>query len=133
MAPLGAALRLLATRVPDLGRRLKLVVAGRRTAEEQQELASLQAATGCIDERPYVEHSDAVALMRSADLLLANLADLPGAERVLPAKAFEYLAVRRPILAVTPRGELWDLLNQHRGTTLFDPADSSGSRIFWNL
>ena len=126
MAPLGAALRLLANRMPDLGRRIKLVVAGRRTPEEQQELASLQAATGCVEELAYVEHSDAVALMRSADMLLANLADLPGTERVLPAKAFEYLAVRKPILAVTPRGELWDLLKQHPGTALFNPSNATG-------
>lgn len=130
MAPLGAALRLLANRIPDLSRRLQLVVAGRRTPEEQQELASLQAATGCVDELAYVEHSDAVSLMRSADLLLTNLADLPGAERVLPAKAFEYLAVQRPILALTPRGELWDLLDQHRGTALFHPSNVEGIAEF---
>ena len=130
MAPLGETLRLLATRLPDLGRRLKLVVAGRRTPEEQQELASLQAATGCVEELPYVEHSDAVSLMRSADILLTNLADLPGAGRVLPAKAFEYLAVRRPILALTPRGELWDLLDQHPRTALFNPSDTNGIADF---
>lgn len=43
---------------------------------------------------------------------------------MLPAKAFEYLAVRRPILALTPRGELWDLLDQHPKTTLFNPANT---------
>ena len=126
MAPLGAALRLLSTRVPNLGRRLKLVVAGRRTAEEQQLLDSLKTATGCIEELPYLEHTDAVALMRSADMLLANLADLPGAERVLPAKTFEYLAVRRPILAVTGRGELWNLLRKHSEAAVFHPANTAG-------
>jgi glycosyltransferase involved in cell wall biosynthesis len=130
MAPFGAALRLLSSRVPDLARRLKLVVAGRRTPEEQQELASIQAATGCVEELAYVEHHDAVALMHTADILLANLADLPGTERVLPAKAFEYLAVRRPMLAVTPRGELWDLLQQHPGTALFNPANTAGIAEF---
>lgn len=130
MAPFGQALRLLSRRMPDLGRRLKLVVAGRRTPEEQQELASLQAATGCVEEMPYVEHLDAVALMRSADLLLANLADLPGTDRVLPAKAFEYLAVGRPILALTPRGELWDLLQSRSGAGLFNPADTAGIAAF---
>ena len=123
MAPFGEALRALSNRLPDLGRRFKLVVAGRRTPEEQQSLDSLQAATGCVEQLAYVEHKDAVALMRSADILLANLADLPGTDRVLPAKAFEYLAVRRPILALTPRGELWSLLQQHPGTALFNPAN----------
>jgi glycosyltransferase involved in cell wall biosynthesis len=126
LAPFASALRLLASRLPDLGRRLKLVVAGRRTSEEQQVLTSLQAATGCVEELPYVEHSDAVSLMRSADILLTNLADLPGAERVLPAKAFEYLAVRRPILALTPPGELWDLLEPHPRSALFNPSNVEG-------
>lgn len=130
MAPFGDALRVMASRLPDLGRRLKLVVAGRRTPEEQQELASIQAATGCVEELPYVEHQEAVSLMRSADILLANLADLPGTDRVLPAKAFEYLAVRRPILALTPRGELWNLLQQHPGTALFNPANTGDIAAF---
>jgi hypothetical protein len=40
----------------------------------------------------------------------------------LPAKVFEYFAVRRPILAITPRGELWDLLEQRRSAALFEPG-----------
>jgi len=120
--PLGQALRLLAQRLPDVNRRIRLVVAGRRTPEEQQHLAELQAATGCVEELSYVDHSAAIALMHSADMLLVNLADHPGAERVLPAKIFEYFAVGRPILAVTPRGELWDLLEQRRSAAVFEPA-----------
>ncbi len=130
LAPLAAAIRELASRSPDLSRRLKLVVAGRRTAEEQDLIATLQADTGCVEEIPYLDHTDAVGLMRSADLLLVTLAGLPGAERVLPAKVFEYLAVRRPMLAVTPRGELWDVLQKHSNAAVYDPTNTAGIAEF---
>ncbi|HEY3969288.1 MAG TPA: glycosyltransferase [Planctomycetaceae bacterium] len=130
LAPLAAAIRDLSDRSPDLGRRLKLVVAGRRTAEEQDLMVALQADTGCVEEIPYLDHTDAVELMRSADLLLVTLAGLPGAERVLPAKVFEYLAVRRPMLAIAPRGELWDLLQQHSNAAAFDPTNTVGIAEF---
>jgi hypothetical protein len=54
---------------------------------------------------PYAEHPVALATMRDADALLLLLSDVPGAERVAPAKLFEYLAVTRPMLAITPEGE----------------------------
>jgi glycosyltransferase involved in cell wall biosynthesis len=122
MAPLGQALRLLAQRVPDLKRRIQLVIAGRRTTEEQQHLDDLQAATGCVEQLAYLDHPAAIALMHSADMLLVNLAGHAGVERVLPAKVFEYFAVRRPILGITPRGELWDLLKQRRSAHVFEPG-----------
>ncbi|MBI3860368.1 MAG: glycosyltransferase [Planctomycetia bacterium] len=126
LAPLAGALRVLANRVSDLSRRLELVVAGRRTTEEQEVLTKLNAEIGCLREVPYLEHRDAVALMQSADLLLVSLSGLPGAERILPAKVFEYLAVGRQIMAITPPGELWDLLERHSNADLFDPADANG-------
>jgi len=122
MAPLGQALRLLAQRVPDLNARIQLVVAGRRTSEEQQHLDDLQAATGCVEQLAYLDHRAAIAVMHSADMLLVNLAGHAGVERVLPAKVFEYFAVRRPILGITPHGELWDLLKQRRSAHVFEPG-----------
>jgi hypothetical protein len=34
------------------------------------------------------------------------LSDVAGAERVVPAKLFEYMAAGRPIWAIAPRGEV---------------------------
>lgn len=52
----------------------------------------------------YLNHHSALAKMRTADLLLAIANTTPGAEATVPGKLFEYLAVGRPILAITPPG-----------------------------
>ena len=48
--------------------------------------------------------------MGSADVLCLLLSSVEGAERVVPAKLFEYLAIRREILAITPQGEAADIV-----------------------
>lgn len=50
----------------------------------------------------YVSHSQAIGEMTRADALLLSVPDGPNAESVIPAKLFEYLASRRPILVVGP-------------------------------
>jgi glycosyltransferase involved in cell wall biosynthesis len=52
----------------------------------------------------YVPHRDAVREMRAADALLLPLPDGRNADSVIAAKLFEYLAARRPILVVGPKG-----------------------------
>jgi glycosyltransferase involved in cell wall biosynthesis len=50
------------------------------------------------------DHRAALAHMRAADLLLLIVNTTPGAEAAVPGKLYEYLAVGRPILAITPPG-----------------------------
>ena len=45
---------------------------------------------------------------------------------LIPAKAFEYLRVGRPILAVTPEGATSELFAKTGGATVVDPQDLSG-------
>lgn len=52
----------------------------------------------------YVSHEQAVHEMQSADALLLIVSEGPNAESSIPAKLFEYLAARRPILVVGPAG-----------------------------
>ena len=101
--------------------------AGRRAPEQDQRLARL-AGLCRLQTREYVSHADAIALMRSADALCVLLSDLPGASRVVPAKIFEYMASQKPILAVAPHGEVWDMLGSHPAAFTCTPGDVSGLR-----
>jgi hypothetical protein len=103
--PVVLAVEQLAAHHPTLAARLELVILGRKTPDQEQLLARLQATPTVIHLPNYAPHHVALATMRSADALLLLLSDVPGAERVAPAKLFEYLAVDRPMLAVTPDGE----------------------------
>lgn len=105
IAPVVQAVEQLATSHPALAARLELVILGRKTPDQEQLLSRLQATPTVVHLPGYAPHPVALATMQSADALLLLLSDVPGAERVAPAKLFEYLAVGRPMLAVTPDGE----------------------------
>jgi hypothetical protein len=60
--------------------------------------------------------------MQSSDSLLMLNADLPETKRIINAKAFEYMAARRPVFVVAPEGDVWDILRDLPGTVLCAPA-----------
>ena len=84
-----------------------------------------------VDERPwvrhhrYLPHGEAVALVRSADLLFLPMHDLPPGvrTRTIPGKTYEYLASGKPILAALPDGDARDLLARLPGVRLCRPGD----------
>jgi hypothetical protein len=66
--------------------------------------------------------------MRSADALCLFVSNVCGADRIIPAKLFEYIASRKPILAVTPPGDVWQVLRSHPAAFACAPHDTSAIR-----
>ncbi len=126
VAPLVAAVRMLTERSPELASRLELVFAGRRTPAQQELLTPLRSLPCRLVEHPYLDHAEALRLTRSADGLCILLSDVRGAERVVPAKLFECMAARRPILAIVPPGECWDLLGDYPAAYRLQPGNVAG-------
>ncbi|HJZ75334.1 MAG TPA: glycosyltransferase [Vicinamibacterales bacterium] len=123
--PLVQAVEMLAASRPDLAAQIDLVFAGRRAAEQARRLERI-AGLCRLETHEYVSHGEAIAMMRSADALCLLLSDLPGADRVIPAKLFEYIASRRPILTIAPPGDVWDLLQAHPSAFTRTPRDVRG-------
>ena len=69
-------------------------------------------------------HDEAVRLMHDADALLLINADKPETHRIINAKTFEYMAARRPIFVVAPRGDLWDVTANLPGTIQVTPSNT---------
>lgn len=126
VAPLVAAVTRLSADAPELAGQLEIVIAGRRTAPQQELLQPLRSLPCRLVEHPYLDHDAALELVRSADGLCVLLADVGGAERVVPAKLFEYMATRRPILALVPPGECRDLLKDYPAALPVAPGDVAG-------
>jgi glycosyltransferase involved in cell wall biosynthesis len=121
--PLVEGILALGRREPALVSRLELVFAGRRTPAQQQVLERLQSSPCRLVLHPYLDHDAALGLVRSAAGLCVLLSDSPGAERVVPAKIFEYMAARRPIVAICPKGEVWDILGHYPAAHLCLPSE----------
>jgi len=76
---------------------------------------------------PRVSHGEALRrLGRSAVLLLLQASD--DTRSLIPAKAFEYLRLGRPILALTLNGATAHLLKDMDQCHVLDPADQFGLR-----
>jgi hypothetical protein len=121
--PLVEALLRLHTSAPQLLAELELVFAGRRTAQQEQQLDRLQHLPCSVVRLPFVSHAEACWLMRSADGLLLLNADRPDTYRIINAKTFEYMASRRPMFVIAPAGDLWDVVRNLPGTVLVPPGD----------
>ncbi len=125
VAPVVTAIEQLHTQSPELAKKLEFVCVGRKTPEQQAILARL-AVTGCqLVNVDYCDHSTVIAWLHSADALCLLLADVPGAERVVPAKLFEYLAVRKDLLAVLPQGEAAELIERCHPTGVITPSETA--------
>jgi glycosyltransferase involved in cell wall biosynthesis len=108
-------------RIPHGKEHIELVLVGvvgktdRRLAER----------SGIAEIVGYVPHREAIAYMRSADLLFLPLYDVaPGMRAAtVPGKTYEYLAAQKPILASVPEGDLRDLLLEAGTADVCAPGD----------
>ena len=111
---------------PELARKLELVCVGRKTPEQQQVLDRVCATTARLEAVDYCDHSQVLDWLNSADGVCLLLSDVPGAERVVPAKLFEYLAIGKKMLTIAPHGETADIASRFFPQGHFVPSDQSG-------
>lgn len=116
------ALTRLVDRSPVLGSTIELHLAGALSALERALLAGSPVP---VHEHGYLAHLDAVALIRSADLLFLPMHTPASGARAtsIPGKLYEYLGAGRPILAAVPEGDARDILTRVGGALLASPAD----------
>jgi glycosyltransferase involved in cell wall biosynthesis len=115
------SLQQLLTNEPEWASCIRVKFIGRRgpRAEEALRAFAFPAALEVIDQ---IGKSEAVAQMQESDALL--LLARPELERYLPAKLFEYLAARRPVMIFGSRGEASSLVEE-LGAGLYCPAGSA--------
>jgi glycosyltransferase involved in cell wall biosynthesis len=128
--PLVTALQRVAQTDPAGARRMELIVVGRRTMAQDALLSPLEGGPVRLVRQPYLDHGRVRDLLDGASRLVVLLSDLGGADRILPAKVFEYLASGRPILAVAPLGELTGLLAPFPQARCFAPTETEALAEF---
>lgn len=78
---------------------------------------------------PYVSHAEAVKRQQKSQLLLLAEIDSPETRAIIPGKFFEYMASRRPILAIGPDDwEVAGMIRQHMLGDVFLHQDAQRMR-----
>ena len=84
-----------------------------RIVEEERRYVEESKYPHAIVIHGYLEHKYIFHELLNSDVLLLTLNDLPGADRIITGKVFEYMATGKHILAIMPEGETSNLLTQN--------------------
>jgi hypothetical protein len=89
---------------PDAGQSLEVVFVGAR--EDRNEEASRRLGLdGKVEFRDSIPHDETLQLERGSHILLLIKHVNPDYSGIVPGKLYEYIGLRRPILALVPDGE----------------------------
>jgi glycosyltransferase involved in cell wall biosynthesis len=112
------AVRLLLEKEKHLENRIKIHLVGQYRKEELQGLKDL-IARGIVVNHGLVERSQSLAFQRAADLLL--IITEPERRSMVTAKIFEYLYAGKPILALTYKTVLEDIIKETKSGWIVHP------------
>jgi glycosyltransferase involved in cell wall biosynthesis len=114
------ALELLLERRPDLRGRIEVELVGPLSDADRSRLPDY------VFSRGYLSHGETIGRLRSADLLFLPMHDLADGlrARIVPGKAYEYLAAGPPILAAVPSGDARELLEAAGNADVCTPDDA---------
>ena len=112
---------------PDLKDRLSVTFLG-KWAPEFQELIDQRGLGEYVRFLPYLPHQEALQRARQFDVLALAIEDnRPGSSAVTPGRIYEYLRLRKPILAMCPPdSDLADLVRECKAGEVVEYGDRQG-------
>lgn len=122
------AVRRLHEREPVLAKRLEVRFIGRVVETEEDAFAGAEALG--VQRIGYVEHTRVVRELAASHLALCVLDEVPGVERIYPAKIFELMMIGRPCLTLAPPGALARLVARHSLGEVIAPRDEEAIAAF---
>jgi hypothetical protein len=118
-----AGIRLLHERSPRLAGALRVRFVG-RVVETELEAFDGAGALG-VERVAYVPHGQVLRELAASHAALCLLDDVPGAERIYPAKIFELMRLGRRVLTLAPRySALARLVERHALGPVAPPRDA---------
>ena len=102
---------------------LQLKFAGAVSEEVKQSLENFQLIKNC-EFLGYVSHSEALRLQHKSQILLLVEINSAEARAIIPGKLFEYLAAKRPIIALGPKeSDIEGIINETKSGKFFSYWD----------
>ena len=117
------ALRRLHRDQPELARSLEVHFYGRIVDTELDAFAGSEELG--VVRHGYVEKAEVARAISASHMALCLLDDVPGVERIYPAKVFELMALGRPCLTLSPEGALTRLVRAHQMGPVVAPRDEA--------
>ncbi|HWM86472.1 MAG TPA: hypothetical protein VNO33_11555, partial [Kofleriaceae bacterium] len=115
------ALRRLHQAEPELARLLEVRIIG-RIVDTEMPLFAGSEELGVV-QRGYLDKTEVMRELAASHMVLCLLDEVPGAERIYPAKIFELMYLRRPCLTLAPPGALAELVRRHQLGEVIAPRD----------
>lgn len=72
----------------------------------------------------YVNHLECTKYLLASDVLWFTLQDQPGADQISPVKLYEFIGVKKPILACAPDGVVKASLRKYDAVKICEPDDA---------
>lgn len=88
---------------PDIASNIELHFVGFLRKENQKLIRKLNLQS-FVKDHGYVNHDEAIAKLKSADVLWFMVGRRRNIDAILPGKVYEYIGAKKPILACVPEG-----------------------------
>lgn len=109
---------------PEMKPRVELKLVG-KVDYQISELIKKKGLESIVRKIDYIPHSEVILEQKKSHFLLLVVNDTPNAKGILTGKVFEYLAARRPILAIAPKdGDLAQLIEESHAGVVIDKNNS---------
>lgn len=115
------AIRRLHRDSPELGKLLEVRLLGRIVDTEREYFEGTEQLG--VRTLGYVPHAEVLPALASSHVALCLLDEVPGTERIYPAKIFELMHLGRRILTLAPEGALTRLVRAHELGEVLPPRD----------
>ncbi len=110
--------------IPLSGEKLKIRLIGQTDASILQEIQE-RGLGEFLEVIPHLDHREGLRVLGHSSVLLLPLNDSPNAREILPGKMYEYMALRRPILAIGPTGSDCEAILTGTSAGTYHPFDDT--------
>ena len=110
---------------PDVASNIELHFVGFLRKENQKLIRKLNLQA-FVKDHGYVNHDEAIAKIKSADVLWFMVGKRKNIDAILPGKVYEYLAARKTVIACVPEGAAKMAIEESGAGFICEPYDIQG-------